>query len=330
MVAPSATETTYEVMTDHTGHPAAAIEADSDSDIMILSKDEQIARLQVAAPASDFAIEHRAKIFATPMVDSLSVCRESAGKDMSDGRVRFTYQNFNTSTEEVLIPISGISPAYYLSPLTPTDDLLLNDIRTSLDEPVVPEGQHRSNTAGTKYQAFQPRQGSFTVHYDLRNGPLTWNFIGKSIVVDTTVAACETQRQPECARVPNTNLRAIYREYLKTVRNTLKDGARNLKRGTGKDFNTTPYATKILKTLVKLITSLKGVNVCDPGAVVPQSCTLRDFPHARLLQLHEGLFKKAKLTNPRAFEKVRLKHYQQFSNYLALTFPKKVYFCASK
>lgn len=326
VVAPNAIETTYEVMTDRDGHPAAAIEVISSSDIMILSKDEQIAQLQIAARAVDFAIEHRVKLFAKPMLDSLGACRE--GGEGSE-RLRFNYQNLNTPTQDVLVPISGLSPAYYLNPLTPTDDLLLNDIRSTGNELIVPDDQLHTTSSGTSYQLFQAEQGSFTVSYDLRKGPLTWNFIGKSMIVDDTVQLCEARAQPRCSSIPNKTLKTIYREYIKTVRNTLKDGAKSLKRGTQREFNTTPYAVKTLKSLVKLITQLRGVYVCEPGAIVPQSCQLKDFPHTKLLKLHAGLFKKVKLINPKAFEQVRLKHHQLFNSYLAANFPSKVHMCPS-
>jgi hypothetical protein len=323
---PNATATTYEVMTDTEGHPSAAIEVDSSSDIILLSKNPQIAQLEIAAPAIDFAAEQRAKVFATPMVDSLGVCRES----LDDGeRLRFTYKNLNAGVPEVLIPISSLSSSYYLNPIITTDDLLLNDIRSSLNQPIVPDGQHRTSSSGNTYQTFLPDHGTFTVTYDLREGPLTWSFIGKSLVVDEEVEWCKTEKTPQCLKIPNTNLKAIYREYIKTVRDTLKEGDRSMKRGTGKNLNRTPYATKILKSVVKLISQLKGVHVCDAGAVVPQACQLREFPHARLLKQHAGLFKNAKLTNPKAFERVRLKHYQRFSAYLVSTFPRKVYICPS-
>jgi hypothetical protein len=202
-------------------------------------------------------------------------------------------------------------------------------VRTNANQPLAPDGDLNTSTSGDTYQTFHPDQGIFTVTYDLRNGPLTWNLIGKSLIVDDSLQSCDAPAKPQCSKVANAKLKTIYREFIKTIRSTVTAGAKSLRKGTGRHINTTPHAIKTLKQLVKVVLSLKSVHVCEAGAIVPQSCRMAQFPHTTLLKLHKGLFKQAQLTNPKAFEKVRQTYHKQYGDYLQATFPNQVYICTS-
>jgi hypothetical protein len=324
VIPPNATETTYNVITDRDGHPAAAIEVDSNSDIMLLAKDTRIAKLELVAPAVDFAPLNNAKVFAVPMVEPLSICRETL---QGTTRLLFAYQNLNSPLEQAILPISSMTPELFLNPLTPTDDLLLNDIRTTADQPLLPDNDTDPRLVSNTNQTFQPTRGSFTVTYDLQDGPLTWSLIGKSIFIDNSIQSCSTHPQPQCSIIPNTSLKALYREFIKTIRTTVTAGEKSMRRGSGKKINSTPQAIRTLKQLVKLVLKLKGGSICDPQAIVPKACKARPFPHKTILKLHKQIFAKAQLSNPKAFEKIRKTYHNHYAEYLRSNFPSKIYIC---
>ncbi len=324
VIPPSTTETAYEVMTDYQGHPNAVIEVESSSDIMLVSKDPLIAQLEVAGPAYEFALERQTKVKATPMVDAVGACRFPAeGGD----RVRFSYHNYNTPLSSTLIPFTSLSSVYLQNPMNSEDDLLLNDIRTNLNLPIVPDAELRSTEAEITYQTFDPRDGVFTVPYNPLDGALVWNFIGKQITASSLTQYCEDTGAIACVRIPDETVRGIFNELLKTVSGTLKAASKVMKRGPSPYLKTSPKSIRGVKTITN---KLLGAHICAPEAIIPQSCVPLVFPRSTLIKLHRGIFQRASPTKRELFDKIQRVYLRRYENYLNSNFPDQVYMCSGQ
>ena len=321
VIPPNTSEAAYEVLTDPEGHPNASIEVESDSDIVVLSKDPHIAQLQISGPASEFSLERQAKMPATPMVDALGACRYS---DEGGGRIRFTYRNYYESDTESLIPITTLSATYLQNPIIPDDDLLLNDIRSLAHQAVVPDGDLRSMETGTTYQTFLSGERSFTVSYASNDDAIVWSLIGKSLIVDSSTRLCDLPSEIRCEQIPDEIVRGIYKELLKTVSGTLKAAAKVMKHGASPYLKTSPRSIKGVKEISK---QLLGAHICPTDAVIPQACVSRTFPRTPLIKFHKSIFKRPSPTKRKLFEKIQRAYLRRYEKYLNSYFPDQVHMC---
>lgn len=325
VLRPDGSEEAYPVLTNRDGRPGTQITVESNVDILISSQNPHIARFEVSGPASEFSSLKIPRIAATPMIISETACRE-----VIEGShyVRFIYRNLNTSAAETLLPISSYSALHIQDPLIPTDDLLLNDVRSYSHQTLVPKLYVRSIASGDILQSYLVGRGSFSVPYDLQTGSLTWSLIGRSIVVTKSTPLCESQTQPRpmCEVLSAKKRKSVYTELLRTVGQTLKD-ASGTKRGNSSALKVPTSATQPLKRIVKTVSALKGVHICPPGASIEQSCKAQLFPRDALLKLHGAIFRKYRAKNPKAFKKIQQKYLDQYHNFLRSTFPDKVYRC---
>jgi hypothetical protein len=168
------------------------------------------------------------------------------------------------------------------------------------------------------------------VTYDLRKGPLTWNLVGKSIVIDDSISSCSTSAHPKCATIAPSALKSLYREFLRTVRSTISAGEKTMRHESGRKLTKTSQASGILKQLLRLVLQQRDVLICEPGALIPRACKTHSFPHKTILKLHKQIFAKAQLSNPKAFEKIRKTYHNHYAEYLKQSFPSKVYRCPLK
>jgi hypothetical protein len=326
VIRPDTSEEAQSVMTNREGRLTSEITVESDTDVVISSLNKKIAQFEVAGPASEFASGRMTQVGATPMINAESACRE-----VRDGveYVRFSYTNYNDSDNETLIPISSQSTLLYQDPMTPADDLLLNDIRLSTEQAVLPSLFVRTITPGEAYQSFLRGRGSFTVPYDARNGALTWNLIGKTIVVTSATPLCDAPIQPTCKAMSARMRRTVYTELIRTVSKTLTEGEKARQPKATKNY-VPPSATVPLKQVVKTVLSLKGAYICEPGAVMIQSCQPKPFPRQTLLKLHTAIFRKYKARKPALFRKIQKTYHDEYRNFLTTSFPEQIYRCPSK
>jgi hypothetical protein len=321
VIPPNTSEREYEVMTDPDGHPNAAIEVGSDSDIMVFSKDPHIAQLQISGPANEFSLGLQAKVRAAPMIDALGACRYS---DESGERIRFAYRNYNTLGVESLLPVTTLSAHHLQNPTIPEDDLLLNDIRSISQKAVLPEGDLRAMESDITYQNFLSGDGSFTIPVESNDVPLAWSFIGKKVVADSSTTTCGGTQEPLCKQIPDEIVKGIYKELLKTVSGTLKAAAKVMKRGSSPYLKTSSQSIKQTKQIAR---QLLGSHICASDSIIPQGCVQRAFPRSALLRFHKGIFKRPSPTNRKLFEKIQRVFQRRYEKYLNTHFPDLLYMC---
>ena len=325
VIQPGASEEAHSVITNRDGTMTSEIRVRSEADVLISSLNTEIARFEISGPASEFASEKMTQIAAKPMVNAEGACRETLNREEY---VRFYYTNYNDTSGETLIPISSHSSLHYQDPLTPADDLLLNDIRLSTGQVMLPNLYSPAGESGDLKQSFLRGRGYFTVPFDPRNGTLTWNLIGKAIVVTNSTPLCDAPIQPTCKMMTAKTRNSIYRELLRTVSKTLK-GSANSRQRNSSTYYVPPSATIPLKQVVKTVLSLKGAYVCEPGALMTASCQPKSFPRENLLKLHTAIFRKYKARNPAAFKKIQKAYHDEYRNFLSTAFPNVVYRCPS-
>jgi hypothetical protein len=311
----------YEVITDKDGRPSSAIEVDSASEVTIQSLNEQIAKFSAAGPASAFAKSLLPAIVATPMVYQAGACLTAV-----DGTpvVQFSYNNVTESGENVLVPITGLSPDLYRTPSTVQDDLLLNSIRSATDE-IIPDAAYRAPAPDEASQLFTSGSGNFTVPYDTGFGPLTWSLIGSETIVDGSTALCEGEGRLRCEQLSQVLVERLVVELRGTVSETLKAAARFMRLGKSPYLKTSARAIRRIK---EQASSLLGAYICPRGAALPNSCRTVKFPADNLFKTHADIFSEPSPVKPQVFDRLQRSYNRRYRRFLAQSFPSEIVICS--
>jgi hypothetical protein len=314
----------HEVVTDQNGYPSSVVIVDSEAEIMILSKDETIARFQCAGPASEFASPAQPTIVATPMVDQVTACLATVeGTPV----VEFRYNNKNDTGIDASVPITSLNPYLYLTPGTTADDLRLNNIQYSTDQIVVPEAGYRDTTPNENNQIFVNGTNSFIVPYEASQGSLTWNLIGGQTIVDGSTQLCEgSGEKPElrCEELSPEKIRRLSTNLRRTVSGTLKAAARVMRLGASPYLKTSAPAIKNVK---KESRKLLGALICPKALQLSANCERKPFPYAAFMKLHQGIFRKPSPVKPKIFKKLQKAYNKSYESFLYGTFPDEIVFC---
>jgi hypothetical protein len=306
----------YEVITDKDGNPASSVVVDSASNIRIKSKDETIAKFDVAGAASEFIAQRQPTIVATPMVEQGGAClRTVEGTPV----VEFKYNNFNTQDSQ--IPVTSLNPDLYGTPTTPDDDLLLNSIRNAEGTPTVPVATQLAPPTFDKDQLFKGGSSSFSIPFDPNLGALTWYLLGQQTRVDGATQLCEGGGTSGCTPISTDD---IYAQFRGSVSGTLKLSAKFMKRGRSPYLKTTPAA--IIRTKV-LLNRLAGAYRCPENVTLAAACVKRPFPVDEFIKSHDYIFSKPSPVQAKAFEKLRKAYTKRYRNFLLRNYPKYVVVC---
>lgn len=314
---------TYSFITDEKGQIPASIEVDSQSDITILSDAPEIAALQVAGQASEFAAPAIPTIVATPMINQVSAClRDVDGKKT----VVLTYNNSNSS-DQALVPITSLNSELLRAPEDDSDDLLLNDLRHNNQTLVLPESELGTRDNLPASQVFLKGINSFAIPLPQDPGPLVWSLIGSQIAISESSLTCATPA-PEptpvsCSPFSNDDIDKILKTFQKHVSHTLKTASRFMRRGQSPYLKTTPVA---YRQTLKILRSLRGSSFCPQGAILPSSCSPSDFPATQLSAAHAYIFRKPSPVKPDVFRRIGNTYKRRYSE-LLLSFPTLIYRC---
>lgn len=306
----------YEVITDKDGNPASSVVVDSASNIRIKSKDETIAKFDVAGSASEFIAERQPTIVATPMVEQGGACLTTAeGTPI----VEFKYNNFNS--EDSQMPVTSLDPDLYGTPTSSDDDLLLNSVRNPEGTPSVPSAANLAPPTFDKDQLFKAGSSSFSMPFDPNLGSLTWYLLGQRLQVDGATQLCESGGTSGCTPLSTDG---IYTELRGSVSGTLRLSAKYMKRGASPYLKTTPRA--IIRTKV-LLAGLSGAYSCPEGTALAAACTRKAFPVDELIKSHDFIFSKPSPVQRPAFEKLKKAYTKRFRTYLLKNYPRSVVVC---
>jgi hypothetical protein len=310
----------HEVLTDKEGRPLTEIQVDSSSEITIQSVDEKIAKFAAAGPASEFADPLAPAIVATPMIEAIAACRS-----VVEGTpiVEFRYNNLNDVGIDALVPITGLSPDLYGTPETPLDDLQLNSVRSS-DTEVIPDVMYRGAAPNETKQLFVNGENTFRVPYDTGFGPLTWSFIGKDTLIDSSSALCEGEGVIRCEPLSPALIERLVTELRGSVSGTLRTASKVMKLGRS------PYlksSARAIRDIRRQANDLLGSYVCPQGAMMPQSCRAIRFPASELQRTHAGIFSKPSPVRPAMFEKLGRTYNRRYQRFLDTWFPKEIVVC---
>jgi hypothetical protein len=309
---------TYQVLTDVDGRLSAEIEVGSSSDIVIESKQNWIARVAVAGPASEFAVEKQAVVRATPMIEAVGACRL---RTETDEVVKFTYRNLNQDQSGVFVPITTLEPLLFRRDDIAADDLLLNHIGYSNGNPVLPDA--RGGTFN-RSQKFEPGEQGFTVPYNPALGPLAWVFVGQQVRVDASTAVCTEERTQSCERVSEALLQRIISETRDTITALLKLEARKRAKGTSPFIKS---SARSLRSMRSAVTMLGRLHVCPTGIMPQATCTRMRFPYEQLAAIHANIFKiKAEPTGS-THQRLRRAWIKRFGVFIRSSFPDEVVQC---
>jgi hypothetical protein len=311
----------HEVLTDKDGYPVTAVEVDSAADILILSQDEAIAKFQAAGQASEFAAPLEPTIVATPMVEATGVCiASSAGTPVAE----FRYNNFNESGVVPQVPITGLSPELYGTPDSTSDDLLLNAIRNSAEDPIIPDASYRAVAPDDNKQIFESGGGMFNIPYTAEMGPVTWSFLGKQLTVDASTKMCEEPGIVQCQRLSSADVQRIVTNLRSTVTATLRAAARVMKLGSSPYLKTSAAAIK--RVIIKSA-ELEGAYICPQGVLPAPSCVRRTFPASELAKIHDSIFRRPSPVRKQMFNKFRKSYNKRYQQFLVQTFPDEIVMC---
>jgi len=311
----------HEVLTGQDGRPLSRVEVKKDSDVIIFSMDEKIARFQSSGPASEFAVPRAPTIIATPMVDAIGVCR---GTVEGTPVVQFFYDNMNEGSVDAEVPITGLTAYLYRTPGTASDDLLLNGIYQSINEPIIPSSNYRNTPPRDSEQIFANGQHSFVVPFDETLGPLTWDFIGRRTTVTGETRLCEEEARPVCEELSPEKIRRLVSNLRRTVTGVLKSAAKVMRLGSSPYLKTTARAIRDVKIRHK---RLFGALVCPKRAVLGAGCKREPFPFDEFMRIHNGIFKKRSPAKPQLFKKLRKAYNKAYQKFLYETFPEEIVFC---
>jgi hypothetical protein len=314
----------HEIVTNENGFPSTVVEVDSEADIIVLSKDETIARFQRAGPAVEFAAPAQPTIVATPMIDQVTACLAVAS---GTPIIEFRYNNKNESAIDASVPITGLTPYLYRTPGTVEDDLRLNSMLQGSDQVVLPDETFRDVAPNETNQLFVNGTNSFTVPFDSTLGPITWSLIGAETVVDSSTALCEGGgEQPDlrCEELSPEKIRRLLINLRRSVTGTLKAAARVMKVGSSPYLKTSSKAIKSTKTAQK---ALYGALVCPKELKLASNCARKPFPFSQFMKLHQGIFSKRSPVNPKLFKKLQKSYNKAYQSFLYSTFPEEIVFC---
>jgi hypothetical protein len=302
----------YEVLTDTDGRLAAAIEVASDSDVIIQSKQENIAKFSVSGSAAEFKATRNLTIYAEPMIEIVGACRIQDGDGAA---IRFNYRNRNDSTDTVEVPITVLHPRLYRSDETNTDDLILNQLAYENGRPVIPS---ISDIINDHSQRFASGEASFTVQYDPSLGALTWRFIGQSFNADDTAPLCTNPLPTSCYPLPESVKQDVFKGLRMSASATLKLASRYWRKGRS------PYLKSVERTIRSAresLSLLNGLYVCPERETLQHNCTHARFPFERFEQIHSDMFAvNSNLKRP-LFTKLNKATFTRFSKLLRSTVP---------
>lgn len=311
----------HEVLTDQEGRPLSEVQVSRDSDVIILSMDEKIARFEVSGPASEFAAPAIPTVVATPMIEALNVCRGTM-----DGTpiAQFFYDNMNENGAEAGVPVTGLTAYLYRTPNDSSDDLHLNNMYQTLNKPIIPSVGQRDAPPLDNEQVFVNGQNSFAVPYDPEVGDLVWDFIGKRTTVNSETNLCQGEVVPSCEELSREKILKLFINVRATVTGVLKAAARVMRTGPS------PY----LKTSAKAIRAVKirslplyGALVCPKNVPTPAGCKRAPFPFDDFINIHGGIFKKPSPVNPNLFVKLSKAYNAAYRKFLYETFPEEIVYC---
>jgi hypothetical protein len=311
----------HEVITGQDGRPLSAVSVHKDSDVIIFSMDERIARFESSGPASEFAVPREPTIVATPMVDAVGVCR---GVVAGTPIVQFFYNNMNEGGVDAEVPLTGRTPYLYRTPSVTSDDLLLNSIYQSSDEPIIPGANYLNTPPRDTEQVFNNGQHSFVVPFDADLGPLTWDFIGRRTTVTSDTRLCEEEAKPACQELSPEKIRSLVTNLRRTVTGVLKAAAKVMRVGSSPYLKTTSRAVREVKIRHK---RLFGALVCPKNAALGAGCRREAFPFSEFMKLHSSIFKKRSPVKPQLFKKLRKAYNRAYKKFLYETFPDEIVFC---
>ncbi len=311
----------HEILTGQDGRPLSRVTVHKDSDVIILSMDEKIARFESSGPASEFALPREPTIVATPMVDAVGVCRGTvAGTPVA----QFSYDNMNDGGVDAEVPITGLTSYLYRTPGAAGDDLRLNSIYQSLSGLVIPGANYRNAPPRDSEQMFTSGKNSFVVPFNEALGPLTWDFIGRRTTVTSETRLCEEEARPRCEELSPEKIRRLVINLRRTVTGVLKSAAKVMRLGSSPYLKSTAGAIRDVKIRHK---RLFGALVCPKNAVLGAGCKREPFPFDEFAKIHSGIFKKQSPVKPQLFKKLRKAYNKAYQKFLYETFPEEITFC---
>jgi hypothetical protein len=255
------------------------------------------------------------------MVEATGVCIASA-----DGTpvAEFRYNNLNESGVEPQVPVTGLSPELYRTPDDNSDDLLINAVRNSADEPVIPDASYRAPAPDDNKQIFRTGGGVFNIPYTNDMGPLTWSFLGKQLTVDSSTKMCEEQGTVQCQQLSSADVQRIVTNLRSTVTATLRTAAKVMKLGSSPYLKTS--ATAIRRVIIKAA-ELNGAYICPQGVLPAPSCVRRKFPATELAKIHDSIFRRPSPVRKQMFDKLRNSYNKRYQKFLVQTFPEEIVTC---
>lgn len=312
----------HEVVTGQEGEPLSPIILQHpDSDVIILSKDETIARFQSSGPAGEFLAPNAPAIIATPMVDAVGVCR---GLVEGTPVVQFFYNNMNENNVDAGVPVTGLNPYLYRTPGTRADDLNLNAIYQGSNGTVIPGANFRDPPPKDGEQVFVNGQNSFYIPFSPSAGPVTWDFIGRRTVVTNETRLCAEEARPGCTELDPEKIRRLVVNLRRSVSGVLKAASKVMRVGSSPYLGTSAKAIREIKLRHK---RLFGALVCPSNAAIQPSCAREPFPFNEFMTVHQGIFKKNSPVRPQMFKKLKKVYNKTYEKFLYETFPQEIVFC---
>ncbi len=309
---------TYEVLTDIDGKLSASIEVASNSDIVVESGDEALAKFSISGAASEFSTERRIEVEALPMLEATGACRITEGDDEF---IRFIYRNINESQSPVHVPVTALDPRLYRQAEISSDDLALNHIGYDTGDVALPENV---DVLSGEAQVFEPGESSFEVRYNPSLGGLTWTFIGQQIRVDTSTPQCLNEGTAQCGKISDEMISQIWTQVRATVTATLRLASKSWKKGPS------PYLKSAARTLRETratLAKLKNLYSCPAQVSVKFGCRRVRFPTDELMKSHANLFRVKSKIRRAAFRKINSIYGTRFNRFLSTTFPREVVSC---
>jgi hypothetical protein len=299
------------------------IQVDSESELIIQSLDETVAKFAASGAASSFGDPLSPAIIATPMVDIAGVClTEKDGTPVAE----LKYNNINPDPTPAIVPITGLNPDLYLTPEVSTDDLRLNAIRLGEDY-IIPDSSYRAEDPNQTAQLFNSGEGKFTVPFSPESGSLVWNLIGKEITIDNSAPLCEENGATQCQLLSRELLESSIQKLRLSVTATLKAAARVTKLGKTPYLRQTAWAISNIKTHAY---SLIGSYICPQQAALPSSCARTTFPGKKFKAIHEFIWKKQLTKHQKMFDKIKRTYTTNYNQFIDQTFPQEIVRCQNK
>lgn len=314
----------HEVIINKQGRPATDIVVRSDSDVTILSHEGDGALVGLSAAAKDLSASEPLHIFGIPLVEQVGAC---VGSSDSGYFAEFTYNNKSQRGTQINLPVTALNAELYGEPSTSEDDFLLNDIRRSDGEMILPDPVDLAGGPDTARQVFKPGVHSFTIPLHAGIGPIVWSLLGSTLTVDSTAPRCvphETPVEQRCAQLTSADMKVIIKGMRQTVTAVLKTAARLTHKGTS------PYVTscpKALKRVIAFTRNLQGSFVCPVSQTIAQNCTRETVQLGDLFAAHESIFAKQSPVKPKVFQRLHDIYTNRFQQTVASSLPGEVIRC---